>query len=225
MRVAGDDRPRLPEDAAALRGLLLQTLATCDALSAERDALARRNEQLDHLLLKLKRRQFGTKSEQLPQEPLLFAFEEIEATLAENAAEGAKTSPALRDGQKRRRQAGRGRRPTHLPRVEVVLAPEAETCPCCRDPQVEIGIDAAERLDVIPAQFRVVVTKRPKLVCRACAGVVLQAPARLIDGGAPTDAVVAHVLVSRYADHLPLYRQSQIMARQGIGIGREVLAD
>ena len=80
---------------------------------------------------------------------------------------------------------------------------------------------------MIPAQFRVVGTKRPKLACRACPGVVLQepAPARLIEGGMPTEATVAHVLVSRYADHLPLYRQSQILARQGIEIGREVLAD
>jgi transposase len=109
----------------------------------------------------------------------------------------------------------------------VVLAPEATACPCCQGPLVEIGVDAAERIDVIPAQFRVVVTKRPKLACRACPGVVLQepAPARLIEGGMPTEATVAHVLVSRYADHLPLYRQSQILARQGIEIGREVLAD
>ena len=109
----------------------------------------------------------------------------------------------------------------------MVLAPEVSACPCCQGPLVEIGTDAAERLDVIPAQFRVVVTKRPKLACRACPGVVLQeaAPARLIEGGMPTEATVAHVLVSRYADHLPLYRQSQILARQGIEIGREVLAD
>ena len=80
---------------------------------------------------------------------------------------------------------------------------------------------------MIPAQFRVLVTRRPKLACRACPGVVLQAPApaRLIEGGMPTEATVAHVLVSRYADHLPLYRQAQILARQGIGISRAVLAD
>jgi transposase len=80
---------------------------------------------------------------------------------------------------------------------------------------------------VIPARLRVVVTKRLKLACRACPGVVLQAsaPARLIEGGVPTEATVAHVLVSRYADHLPLYRQAQILARQSIEIGREVLAD
>jgi transposase len=233
MRAAGDDTPTPPEDPAALRALLLETLAKCDTLSAElgnvadeRDALASQNERLRHLLLKLKRRQFGRKSEQLPEGQLLFAFEEIEATLAANAAEAGKQSPALRDQQTKRRRAGRGRLPAHLPRVEVVLAPEASACPCCRGPLVEIGVDAAERLDVIPARFRVVVTKRPKLACRACAGVVLQAPApaRLVEGGMPTEATVAHVLVSRYADHLPLYRQAQILARQGIGIGREVLA-
>lgn len=234
MRAADDDTPSLPEDAATLRALLLETRSLVDTLStelgsitAERDALASQNERLQHLLLKLKRRQFGTKSERLPEEQLLFAFEEIEATLAANAAEAGKRSPTLRDNQARRRRAGRGRLPAHLPRIEVVLTSEATSCPCCQGPLVEIGIDTAERLDVIPAQFRVVVTKRPKLACRACPGVVLQepAPARLIEGGMPTEATVAHVLVSRYADHLPLYRQSQILARQGIEIGREVLAD
>jgi transposase len=227
MRAAGDDTPTLPEDPTALRALLLETLAQVDTLAAERDTLASQNERLQHLLLKLKRRQFGTKSERLPEEQLLFAFEEIEATLAENAAEAGTRSPTRREEQVKRRRAGRGRLPAHLPRVEVVLAPEATACPCCQGPLVEIGTDAAERLDVIPAQFRVVVTKRPKLACRACNGVVLQAPApaRLIEGGVPTEATVAHVLVSRYADHLPLYRQSQILARQGIEIGREVLAD
>ena len=234
MRAAGDDTPTPPEDPAALRALLLEALAKCDTLSAElgnvadeRDALASQNERLRHLLLKLKRRQFGRKSERLPEGQLLFAFEEIEATLAANAAEAGKQSPALRDQQTKRRRSGRGRLPAHLPRVEVVLAPEATACPCCRGPLVEIGSDAAERLDVIPARFRVVATKRPKLACRACAGVVLQAPApaRLVEGGMPTEATVAHVLVSRYADHLPLYRQAQILARQGIEVGREVLAD
>jgi transposase len=227
MRAANDDTPTLPEDPAALRALLLETRALVDSLVAERDALASQNERLQHLLLKLKRRQFGTKSERLPEEQLLFAFEEIEATLAGNAAEAGKASPTLRDNQAKRRRAGRGRLPAHLPRVEVLLAPEAAACPCCAGPLVEIGADTAERLDVIPAQFRVVVTKRLKLACRACPGVVLQAPAppRLIEGGMPTEATVGHVLVSRYADHLPLYRQSQILARQGIEIGREVLAD
>ena len=227
MRDADDDTPSLPEDPAALRALLLSVIAERDSLAVERDELAARNERLHHLLLKLKRRQFGAKSERLPEDQLLFAFEEIEATLAGNAAEAGKASPTLRQNQAKRRREGRGRLPAHLPRVEQVLAPEATACPCCQGPLVEIGADAAERLDVIPAQFRVLVTRRPKLACRACPGVVLQAPApaRLIEGGVPTEATVAHVLVSRYADHLPLYRQSQILARQGIEIGREILAD
>lgn len=227
MRAADHDTPTLPEDPGTLRALLLEALALVDTVSAERDALVEQNERLRHLLLKLRRRQFGRKSERLTDEQLQFAFEEIEATLAENAAEAGKRSPATRDQQKQRRREGRGRLPAHLPEIEQVLLPQATACPCCRGPLVEIGVDAARRLDVIPAQYRVLVTKRPKLACRACSGVVLQAPApaRLIEGGMPTEATVAHVLVSRYADHLPLYRQAQILARQGIEISRAILAD
>ncbi len=96
MRVAAADLPNLPNDPAVLRALLLSVMAERDSVAAERDALAVRNEQLHHLLLKLKRRQFGAKSERLPEDQLLFAFEEIEATLAGNAAEAGKVSPALR---------------------------------------------------------------------------------------------------------------------------------
>ena len=130
MRAADDDTPDLPEDPAALRALLLTVLAERDAVIAERDtavrerdALTAQNERLQHLLLKLRRRQFGTKSERLPEDQLLFAFEEIEATLAGNAAEAGKASPALRDKLARRRREGRGRLPAHLPRIEQVLAP------------------------------------------------------------------------------------------------------
>ena len=241
MRAADTDTPTLPEDPAALRALLLEALnkvdtliaerdvlsSRCDSVAAERDALVEQNERLRHLLLKLQRRQFGRKSERLTDEQLQFAFEEIEATLAENAAEAGKRSPTAREQQKQRRRASRGRLPAHLPEIEQVLAPEATTCPCCQGPLVEIGCDTSRRLDVIPAQFRTLVTKRPKLACRTCPGIVLQAPApaRLVEGGMPTEATVAHILVSRYADHLPLYRQSQILARQGIEISRAVLAD
>ncbi len=154
-------------------------------MTAEHDALVEQNERLRHLLLKLQRRQFGRKSERLTDEQLQFAFEEIEATLAENAAEAGKRSPAAREQQTQRRRAGRGGRPAHLPEIKQVLAPEATTCPCRQGPLGEIGSDTARRLDVIPAQFRTLVTRRPKLACRACPGVVLQAPApaRLVEGG------------------------------------------
>ena len=79
-----------------------------------------------------------------------------------------------------------------------------------------IGEDVAERLDVLPATFRVLVTCRPHYGCRACEGAIMQAPAprRIVDGGIPTEALVAHVVMGKYADHLPLYRQAQIYARR-----------
>jgi transposase len=116
--------------------------------------------------------------------------------------------------------------PAHLPRVEVLIEPESTACPCCQATMAVIGEDRAERLDVIPARFRVLVTRRPRLACRACGDVVVQAPAppRLIEGGLPTEATVAHILVSRYADHLPLYRQAGILTRQGVPVDRSTLA-
>ena len=89
-----------------------------------------------------------------------------------------------------------------------------------------IGEDRSQRLDVIPAQYQVIVTRRPKYACRTCQGAVVQAPApaRLIEGGLPTERLVAHVVVAKYADHCPLYRQAQILARQGITIDRSMLA-
>src|SRR3712207_59619 len=204
MRAAGADTTTLPEDPAALRALLSAALEKCDAPTGERDALAAQNDRLRHLLAKLKRMRFGRKSERLPEEQLHLAFEELEASIAANEAEAEKRSPKLREERAAKRREGRGRLPVHLPRAEVVLAPGDTACPCCRGEMAVIGHDTSERLDVIPSQFRVLVTRRPKLACRACAGVVVQAPApeRLIPGGMPTEATVAHVLVSRYADHV-----------------------
>ena len=89
-----------------------------------------------------------------------------------------------------------------------------------------IGEDVAERLDVVPATFRVLVT-RPRYGCRSCEGAVVQAPApaRIVDGGLPTEALIAYVVVSKYAAHRPLYRQAQIYARQGVRLDRSTLAD
>jgi transposase len=105
--------------------------------------------------------------------------------------------------------------PAHLPRIEVVVDIDDKTCPCCKGSLHRIGEDVSERLDILPARFRVLATRRPKYACRSCEEVVVQAPApaRLIAGGIPTEATVGHVLVSKYADHLPLYRQEQIFAR------------
>jgi transposase len=218
--------PSLPADAAALRALVLAALAERDAAVTERDALLAQNDRLRHLLLKLTRMHFGARSERLPEEQLQLGLEALEQAIAKEDAQAEKQDPALRRDSVAKRRASRGALPAHLPRIEVTLTPEDTACPCCRTPMTVIGEDTSERLDVIPAQFRVIVTKRPKLACRACAGTVVQAPApaRLIEGGIPTEALVAHVLVARYADHLPLYRQAQIMARQGVSLERSTLS-
>src|SRR5271170_3528291 len=216
----------LPDDVEGLRALVLTLVAERDAVISERDALQEQNDRIRHLLLKLKRMQFGAKSERLPEEQLQLGLEALEQAIARGEAEAEKRDPELHKERVSKRRASRGALPVHLPRIEVTLAPEDTACPCCQVAMTVIGEDSSERLDVIPAQFRVIVTKRPKLVCRACAGPVVQmpAPARLIEGGIPTEALVAHVLVSRYADHLPLYRQAQIMARQGVILDRSTLS-
>jgi transposase len=225
--------PSLPDDAEALRVLVLAAFAERDAVASERDAavterdtLQAQNDRLRHLLLKLTRMQFGVRSERLPEEQLQLGLEALEQAIAKGDAEAEKQNPELRKDNAAKRRASRGALPAHLPRIEVTLTPEDTACPCCRAAMTVIGEDTSERLDVIPAQFRVVVTWRPKLACRACPGTVMQtpAPARLIEGGLPTEALVAHVLVARYADHLPLYRQAQIMARQGVILERSTLS-
>src|SRR5690606_26250057 len=117
--------------------------------------------------------------------------------------------------------------PASVRRAEQGVGAADKSCPGCKGLLHVMGEDVAERLDIVPAQFRVIVTRRPKYACRSCEEVVLQAPApaRLVEGGIPTEATVAHVLVSKYADHLPLYRQSQIYARQGVNLDRSTLAD
>jgi transposase len=222
-----------PTETATLQALLAATRAERDAVIAERDAaLAERdqalvrNDRLRHLLKQLQRAQFGRRSEKLDPEQLLLAFEDIEQAIAATEAADDKRDPAVAHARAEKRRANRGALPAHLPRIHVTIAPEDTNCPCCRGPMHVIGEDSAERLDVIPAQFRVVVTHRPKYACRACEEAVVQAPApeRLIKGGLPTEAMVASVLVAKYAWHLPLYRQAQMLFAQGLDIKRSILA-
>ncbi len=139
-------------------------------------------------------------------------------------------SGAGRDAGKEPKQPARrnlGRLPIGLPRIEKIIEPESLMYPCgCGEQMVKIGEDRSERLDILPARFRATVTIRPKYAVRCnCGGKVVQAPAHLIEGGLPSEGLVAHVLVSKYADHLPLYRQSQIFAHNsGLDLHRSPLA-
>jgi transposase len=217
---------QLPTEITALQALVMVTRAERDAAITERDQVLSQNHRLQHLLQQLRRMQFGRRSEKLDPEQLGLAFEDIEQAIAATEADNDKKDPVAASARADKRRANRGALPAHLPRIHMTIEPDDTDCPCCRAPMHVIGEDAAERLDVIPAQFRVLVTHRPKYACRACEEAVVQAPApeRLIKGGLPTEAMVAYVLVAKYAWHLPLYRQAQMLAAQGLDIKRAVLA-
>src|SRR6202790_3168005 len=203
----------LPDDPGTLKAMLL----------AERA----RTERLEQIIKELQRHRFGRRAETLPEDQLLLGLEEVEQTAASGEAENEAAAPAERASHAAKRRINRGSLPAHLPRIEMVVDIDDDVCPCCRNALHRIGEDTGERLDIVPAQFRVLVVRRPKYACRACENGVVQAaaPARLIEGGLPTEATVAQVLVSKYADHLPLYRQAQIYARQGVNLDRSTLAD
>lgn len=220
----------LPDEMNALRALILAERA---AHAAERDKLAARNERLEAIIAEIRRAHFGRKSERITDDQLSLALEELETSLAKAETEDEKADPALKTERTRKRRAGRNESLDHLPHEEVVIEPESKICPCCGGELHVIGEDTSKRLDKVPAKVRVIVTKRPKYACRTCektgadevAGIVqAPAPARLIEGGLPTEAMVADVVVSKHADHLPLYRQSQILARHGVKIERSTLA-
>jgi transposase len=219
------DRPAdsLPDDVDALRALALNAIAERDAAMAERDRLLAMNEKLRQLLRKAQG--FDAKSERLARldaDQLNLALEDIELTIARAEAIEGKAQAATLPGKRR---INRGALPTHLPRIHETVAPAETNCPCCSKPMHMIGEETSERLDVVPTQYRVIVTHRPKLACRACERIV-QAPApdHLIKSGLPTEAMVASVLVAKYGWHLPLYRQAKMLGAQGLDLDRSTLA-
>lgn len=196
-----------------------------DALKAIIQAQQEQNTRLEALVAAFKQALFGRKSEKIDPDQFELALEDIETAIALVENEGEANPLVTPTRTSKPRKANRGSLPKHLPRIEEVIEPESTTCNCGHERHV-IGEDISERLDIVPAQFRVIVTRRPKYACRSCEGGIVQAPApaHLIPGGMPTEATVAHVIVSKYADHLPLYRQAQIYSRQGIDLDRSTLA-
>jgi len=199
-----------------------------DLVREERDAAQAEIEKLRLLIRQLQRGRFGRRSEKLDPDQLQLGLEDLEQTVA--AAEAAQEEVAARSSTPRPprvRHRNLGALPAHLPRIEVLVDVEDKICPCCGGSLHAIGEDTSEMLDLVPAQLRVKVIRRPRYGCRACQEAVVQAPApeRPITGGMATEALLAHVLVAKYADFLPLYRQAQIFARQGIALDRSTLCD
>ena len=215
----------LPEDIEALRALALdqsRKLADVTVAKGEADAEI---ERLQSIIDAFMRHRFGRKSEQLDPDQLQLGLEDIETALG--AARAAREAGTAQPKGDRPRKTNRGSLPAHLERIEQIVDIDDKACPCCGGGLHQIGEDVAERLDVVPTTFRVMVTRRPRYGCRSCESAVVQAPApaRIVEGGIPTEALIAQVLVAKYADHLPLYRQAQIYARQGIQLDRSTLAD
>ena len=187
--------------------------------------------QVLELRLRLQRIQkYGPASEKLNDAQLELLELEPGVSSAEVQAESEREPPPAKTGSKKRRpHPGRQELPADLPRVERVIACAPEQCACraCGQPMAVIGYDQSEQLDVEPAKYFVVVTKREKRACQSCGegGVVAApVPARIVDKGLVSDRVVIDTVVAKYGDHLPLYRQSAILEREtGLEIGRATL--
>ena len=157
-----------PDDIETLRALVVAAFTERDAAIAERNRALSQIDRLRHLLRQLSRAHFGKRSEKLDPDQLLLALEDIEQAIAESEADDDKKDAIAAKARTEKRRVNRGALPRHLPRVDVTIAPEDTNCPCCRTSMHVIGEETSERLDAIPAHFRVIVTHRPKYACRAC---------------------------------------------------------
>jgi len=214
-------RTTLPDlntmDGDALRAMIV----------AQHDQLLSHRTEIEHLMLliaKLQRMQFGRKSEKVERqiEQLELKLEELEANRSEQVPPLEQPSPTPRTASKPARRP----LPPHLPREFKTHEPEQPCCPECGGTLSKLGEDVSEVLEYIPESFKVIRHVRPKLSCTAC-DVIVQAPApsRPIERGIAGPALLAHVLTSKYCDHLPLHRQNAIYARQGVDLEDSTLAD
>jgi transposase len=207
-------------DAQSLKALVL-------AKQAELDSRTTEIENLKLLILKLKRMHFGPRSEKFDRDikQLELRLEDLEASQA--AVEPPPIVPAtIVLKQQAPRKPARRPLPADLPRETETIAPEHQACPDCGGTLRHLGEDVSETLEYVPARFKVIRTVRPKLSCAGCSQIVqAPAPSRPIDRGLAGPGLLAHVLVAKYADHLPLYRQAEIYAREGVELDRSTLAD
>jgi len=211
------------------RGNPLPDLDQLDIESLKALVLAKHAEieNLNLLVLKLKRMHFGQRSEKMNADigQLELQLEDLEVTQA--AAEPLPAQLAtIAVNERVSKKPARRPLPVELPREVETIAPKQEACPDCGGKLRLLGEDVSEVLEYVPARFKVIRTVRPKLSCACCSRIVQEpAPNRPIDKGLAGPGLLAHVLVAKYADHLPLYRQSEIYAREGVELDRSTMAD
>ena len=203
-----------PDDPAELR-------AVNRLLADEVKSQALLIEKLKHQLAGQNRHRFGVRSESFDQ--LNLTFEEDEAITVAASEQMQPETPSAED--KAPRQHSRKPLPDHLDRHDAVLSP-GEDCTRCGGKLKTLGEDITEELEYVPGRFVVNRIVRPRKACAGCEAIVQSPlPSRPIERGRPGPGLLAHVLVSKYADHLPLYRQSQIYAREGVDLDRSTMAD
>ena len=210
---------------AEVRALIEAQAATIASQGAELVAHRAMVETLRLQLARLRRMQFGRSSEKLDAEiaQLTLALEDLEAGIERNDPPADPEPPAGPDALDQK--PARRRLPDHLPRT-IVTHETVCACPQCGGTLRPLGEDVTEVLDYVPASFRVIRHVRPKFSCRICEAITqAPAPELPIRRGRATAGLLAHVLVAKFADHLPLYRQSEIYAREGVELERSTLAD
>src|SRR5271155_1800557 len=226
----------LPSDPDALRAFALACQSELAAATAELQAAklavqlrTLEIEKLKFQIAKLRRMQFGRSSERVTRQ-----IEQLELRLEEwETGEVEELSKAVAEDRplpiRQRSQPKRKKLPDHLPRQEVVHEPEHDgacPCPACGGSMAKLGEDVTEVLDYIPGRFQVIRHVRPKYACRHCDAITqAAAPALPTPRGRAAPGMLAHLLVSKYTDHLPLYRQSEIYARDGLDLDRSTLSD
>ena len=226
----------LPDDVAALRGMLIAEREARAAQAVELDAakagLVSKTLEIEKLkvqLARLRRQQFGRSSEKIDRiiEQLELMLDELETEAAVGPV-AADSSAAADDDESvavRRKSPGRRPLPEHLPRREIVHTPDC-TCPACGSAMRKVGEDVSEVLDYIPGRFEVIRHIRPAFSCRRCESMAqMPMPSLPVERGRPSAALLAHILVSKYCDHTPLYRQAGIYAREGVDLDRALMAN
>jgi transposase len=207
--------------ADALRALIL----------TQHEQLISREREIEHLqllLAKLHRMQFGRKSEKLQRqiEQLELRLEELESHRSEKECNAAEPASVIASSTPTATKPTRRALPDHLPRQTRRHEPKETVCPQCQGELRKLGEDVSEMLEYVPASFVVIRHVRTKLSCTKCDCIVqAEAPSRPIERGVAGPGLLAHVLVSKYCDHLPLYRQSEMYARQDVELERSTLAD
>ena len=220
---------RQAETLAARERALEEAREQVQLLEQQYRRLLEENGHLLHRIDQLCRARFGESSEKVDAAQLALAFAEIEAE--DQKAADAQETPApprpARAPPPPRKGHGRRPLPPHLPRerVEHPLGESERRCPCCQKPMRAIDEEVSEQLDYVPASYRVIEHVRFKYACPTCQeGVVISPPAeKIVEKGRAGPGLLAHVIVSKYADHLPLYRQAERMAREGIDVARSTL--